>query len=42
MSSSTGELIWIATDLAEILRYIEAGVRNSEDIEAHSGTRLGG
>lgn len=30
------------TNCADIFRYIEEGVRNSEDIEAHRGTRLGG
>lgn len=30
------------TDCAEIFRYMDEGVRNSEDMEAHNGTRLGG
>ena len=30
------------TDFADILRYIEDGVRNSEEMEAQIGTRLGG
>lgn len=30
------------TDFAETFRYIDEGVKNSDEIEAHSGTRFGG
>lgn len=30
------------TDFAETFRYMDEGVKNSDEIEAHSGTRFGG